>query len=180
MSQPYFPFGRWVSRWTLRFPLVEIFLPQIGHTNLMLFPLVTEGLVLVCSTPRDEYTGDCLKQEHFIVLSVNYGAVLVGTATDTTAAHWRWLFSDSLHHMPRGTAFEWHKWTVSGPDGGDLSDVKLQTVHKVMVRWVQEWLNWAGCHLWSLYYYWCNKIKKRFVSQHAFNTRGKEVVHLLV
>lgn len=52
----------------------------------MLFPLVTEGLVLVCSTPRDEYTGDCLKQEQFVALSLNYVARLVGTVTDTTAA----------------------------------------------------------------------------------------------
>lgn len=88
MSQPYFPFGRWVSRCTLRFPLVDIFLPQIGHTNLMLLPLVTEGLVLVCSTPRDEYTGDCLKQKQFLVLSLNYGTGLVGTVTDVTAITW--------------------------------------------------------------------------------------------
>jgi len=67
--------------------LVDIFLPQIGHTNLMLLPLVTEGLVLVCSTPRDEYTGDCLKEEQVLVLSLNYGAGLVGTATDTTENH---------------------------------------------------------------------------------------------
>lgn len=64
--------------------MVDIFLPQIGHTNLMLLPLVTEGLVLVCSTPRDEYTGDCLKEEQVLVLSLNYGTGLVGTATDAT------------------------------------------------------------------------------------------------
>jgi len=68
--------------------LVDIFLPQIGHTNLMLLPLVTEGLVLVCSTPRDEYTGDCLKEEQVLVLSQNYAAGLVGTATDTIDTTW--------------------------------------------------------------------------------------------
>lgn len=68
--------------------MVDIFLPQIGHTNLMLLPLVTEGLVLVCSTPRDEYTGDCLKQKQFLVLSLNYGTGLVGTVTDVTAITW--------------------------------------------------------------------------------------------
>ena len=54
----------------------------------MLLPLVTEGLVLVCSTPRDEYTGDCLKQKQFLVLSLNYGTGLVGTVTDVTAITW--------------------------------------------------------------------------------------------
>jgi len=80
--------------------LVDIFLPQIGHTNLMLLPLVTEGLVLVCSTPRDEYTGDCLKAEQLLVLPLNYGAGLMGTVTDTTDTTWLRLFSNSLHHMP--------------------------------------------------------------------------------
>jgi len=68
--------------------LVDIFLPHIGHTNLMLLPLVTEGLVLVCRTPRDEYTGDCLKEEQVLVFSLNYEARLVGTATDTTDTTW--------------------------------------------------------------------------------------------
>jgi len=54
----------------------------------MLLPLVTEGLVLVCSTPRDEYTGDCLKEEQVLVLSQNYAAGLVGTATDTIDTTW--------------------------------------------------------------------------------------------
>jgi len=54
----------------------------------MLLPLVTEGLVLVCRTPRDEYTGDCLKEEQVLVFSLNYEARLVGTATDTTDTTW--------------------------------------------------------------------------------------------
>jgi hypothetical protein len=60
--------------------LVEIFFPQIGHINLILLLLAIEGLVLVCSTPRDEYTGDCLKQEQIPVLLLSH-CVIIGSVT---------------------------------------------------------------------------------------------------